>query len=795
MRIRSVLLRVAVATSTITALTLGAGVTAAHAAPPGISITDASITEGNSGTSTMAFTLQYGGAPTAGVTVDYTTANVTATAGSDYVASSGTIALSATGCKCATLNIQIVGDTVAENTETFQVNLSNAVNKTLDDNQAIGTITDNDVPNASINDPSVSENGGTLTFTVSLDATAPFASVIGFASAAGTATAGSDYTSVTNTLTIPAGQTSGTINVPILDDAIYEGDETLFMNLSAVSGVAIADSQGTGTIVENDAVPNITVDDPVVAENNGPMTFTISLDAAAAVDTSVDYATSDNTATAGADYTAKSGTAVIPAGSTSTTVNVALLDDAVYEGDETLNLDLSGAVNGSISDAQGQGTITDDDAAPTISVDSPSVGEGGGTLTFTISIDAAAAVDTSVDYATSDGTATDGQDYTGQNGTATITAGSTSTTVDVPVLDDSIYEGDETVHFDLSNPVNGQGSPNTTGTITDDDTLPTISVDDPAVNEGDGTATFTVSIDSAAGVDTSVDYATSDGSATDGQDYTGQNGTATITAGSTSTTVDVPVLDDTVHEGDETFSLDLSNPVNGQGSPSGTATISDDDGAPDVSISDANVVEGNSGTADLTFDVTLSNASSSDVSVDYATSDSTATVGSDYTAASGTLTIPAGDTSGTITVHAKGDTTYEPDETLTVTLSGLVGGGSITNDTATGTIRNDDKQPSTVSAKVTKTRKNVGARGLLEPASTGNTVTVVLAKSRHHTWHVVKTKVVTVKKLADRDADGLIDAKYGARFPRPKHGRYRVTVSFAGDGNTAATGKVVRFKL
>ena len=687
MRIRSVLLRVAVATSTITALTLGAGVTAAHAAPPGISITDASITEGNSGTSTMAFTLQYGGAPTAGVTVDYTTANVTATAGSDYVASSGTIALSATGCKCATLNMQIVGDTVAENTETFQVNLSNAVNKTLDDNQAIGTITDNDVPNASINDPSVSENGGTLTFTVSLDATAPFASVIGFASAAGTATAGSDYTTITNNLTIPAGQTSGTINVPILDDAIYEGDETLFMNLSAVSGVAIADSQGTGTIVENDAVPNITVDDPVVAENNGPMTFTISLDAAAAVDTSVDYATSDNTATAGADYTAKSGTAVIPAGSTSTTVDVPLLDDSMYEGDETLNIDLSGAVNGSISDAQGQGTISEDDAAPTISVDSPSVGEGGGTLTFTISIDAAAAVDTS------------------------------------------------------------------------------------------------------------VDYATSDGSATDGQDYTGQNGTATILAGSTSTTVDVPVLDDTVHEGDETFSLDLSNPVNGQGSPSGTATISDDDGAPDVSISDASVVEGNSGTADLTFDVTLSNASSSDVSVDYATSDSTATVGSDYTAASGTLTIPAGDTSGTITVHAKGDTTYEPDETLTVTLSGLVGGGSITNDTATGTIRNDDKQPSTVSAKVTKTHKNVGARGLLEPASTGNTVTVVLAKSRHHTWHVVKTKVVTVKKLADRDADGLIDAKYGARFPRPKHGRYRVTVSFAGDGNTAATGKVVRFKL
>ena len=1011
MRIRSVLLRVAVATSTVAALTMTSGITSAHAAPPGISITDASITEGNAGTSTMSFTLQYGGAPTAGVTVDYATANVTATAGSDYVASSGTIALAATGCKCATLNIQIVGDTVAENTETFQVNLSNAVGKTLDDNQAIGTITDNDVPSASIDDPSVSENGGTLTFTVSLNATAPFASVIGYTTAAGTATAGSDYTSVTNNLTIPAGQTSGTINVPILDDSIYEGNETLFMNLSAVSGVAIADNQGTGTIVENDAVPNITVDDPVVAENNGPMTFTISLDAAAAVPVQVDYATSDNTATAGSDYTAKSGTAVIPAGSTSTTVNVALLDDSTYEGDETLNLDLSGAVNGTISDAQGQGTIQDDDPAPTISVDSPSVGEGGGTLTFTISIDTAAAVDTSVDYttndgtatdgqdytgqsgtaaitagststtvdvpvtddstyegdetltldlsnpvngqgtpsgtgtinendpaptisvdspsvgegggtltftisidavsaldtsvdyatsdgsatdgqdytgqsgtatilagatsttvdvpvlddstyegdetlhldlsnplngqgspngtgtireddpaptisvdgpsvgegggtltftisidtaaavdtsvdyATSDGSATDGQDYTGQSGTATITAGSTSTTVDVPVADDALYEGDETVHLDLANPVNGQGTPSGTGTITDDDPLPTISVDDPTVHEGDGTATFTVSIDAAAGVDTTVDYATSNGTATHGQDFTTTNGTATITAGSTSTTVDVPVLDDAVHESDETFSLDLSNPVNGQGSPSGTATITDDDAAPDVAIADATVLEGNSGTADLTFDVTLSNASSSDVSVDYATSDGSATAGTDYTAASGTLTIPAGSTTGTITVHAKGDTTFEPDETLTVTLSGLVGGGSITNDTATGTITNDDNHPSTLSTRVTKTHKNVGARGLLEPASTGNTVTVVLAKYRHHKWQTVKTKIVTVKKLADRDSDGLVDAQYGARFPRPKHGRFRFTVSFAGDGNTAATGKVLRFKL
>ena len=93
---RTVLARVIVAVSTVTALTIGSG-TAAHAAPPGITITDASITEGNAGTSIMTFNLVYGGAPTAGVTVNYATADVTATAGSDYVATSGTASLSATG--------------------------------------------------------------------------------------------------------------------------------------------------------------------------------------------------------------------------------------------------------------------------------------------------------------------------------------------------------------------------------------------------------------------------------------------------------------------------------------------------------------------------------------------------------------------------------------------------------------------------------------------------------------------------------------------------------------------------
>jgi hypothetical protein len=164
-------------------------------------------------------------------------------------------------------------------------------------------------------------------------------------------------------------------------------------------------------------------------------------------------------------------------------------------------------------------------------------------------------------------------------------------------------------------------------------------------------------------------------------------------------------------------------------------------------------------------------------------------------ATSGTLTIRAGDTVGQVEVLVNGDTTFEPNEDFTLTLSNLVGTANLTTDHATGTIRNDDKQPATLTMKVSKTRKNIGARGLLEPASTGNSVTITLAKYRHGTWKTMKTKTVPVKKLGDRDHDGLVDATYGARFPRPRHGRYRFSASFGGDSNTAATSKAMKFKL
>ncbi len=188
--------------------------------------------------------------------------------------------------------------------------------------------------------------------------------------------------------------------------------------------------------------------------------------------------------------------------------------------------------------------------------------------------------------------------------------------------------------------------------------LPTLSISDVTLTEGNsGTknAMFTVTLSTASTQQVTVAFATANGTATAGQDYTAQSGTLTFAPNATSQTISVVVAGDTTVEPDETFFVNLSAPVNATiADAQGVGTIQNDD-LPSLSINDVTVTEGNTGTTNATFTVTLSAASSQQVTVGYATADGTATTaGSDYTAKSGTLTFAAGVTSQTITVLVDG---------------------------------------------------------------------------------------------------------------------------------------------
>jgi hypothetical protein len=229
---------------------------------PTLSINDVSITEGDSGTTNALFNVNLSAASTQTVSVKYATANGSATAGSDYTATSNTLSF-APGEISKTISVPIAGDTLAEGNETFTLNLSNPTNATTADSQGVGTIVNNDsaptLPQLSINDVTLTEGDSGATnavFTVNLSVASTESVSVKYATADDTAKAGSDYTAASNTLTFAPGETSKTISVPVIGDKLVEGSETFALNLSNPTNATLADAQGVATIQDNDSSSN-----------------------------------------------------------------------------------------------------------------------------------------------------------------------------------------------------------------------------------------------------------------------------------------------------------------------------------------------------------------------------------------------------------------------------------------------------------------------------------------------------------------------------------------------------------
>ncbi|HYH08790.1 MAG TPA: IPTL-CTERM sorting domain-containing protein [Thermoanaerobaculia bacterium] len=456
----------------------------------------------------------------------------------------------------------------------------------------------------------------------------------------------------------------------------------------------------------------ISIGDANVTEGNAgtaTLTFTVTLDTASAGEVTVGYATSNGTATAGSDYAAETGTVTFAAGDTSETITIDVTGDTAYELDETLTVTLSNVTgNATLLDASGTGTILNDDPVVISIADSNVVEGNAGTsvMTFTVTLNAAPTSPVTVNYTTSDGSATAGSDYVAENGTITFLQGDMSETITIDVTGDVLFEPNETFTITLSSPsANGAISDGeATGTILNDDGVTLINISDANVTEGNAglaTLTFTVTLTQPAAENVTVNYTTSDGTATVANaDYVAEAGTVTFTPGDQSETITIDVTGDPFFEGNETLTVTLSNAsVNANiADGTGTGTINNDDAISVLNISDANVTEGNAGTTTLTFDVTLDSAAAGPVTVNYATSNGTATAGSDYVAANGTLTFVPGDLSEQIVITVNGDTSAEPNETLTVTLSTPSPNASINDGTGTGTINNDDAGSVTLDA-------------------------------------------------------------------------------------------------
>ncbi|OYX75791.1 MAG: hypothetical protein B7Y95_00655 [Rhizobiales bacterium 32-66-11] len=688
-------------------------------APPVISIADAQVAEGDAGEAHFMFMVTLDKASTTPVTVRYATANGSATDGSDYGGDSGTLTF-APGETSQMVHVHVTGDTAVEANETFTVTLSDVTGATLGDAVATGTILNDDSapgtpPALSIADLAVSEGDGEhshFVFTVTLDKPATGPVSVQYATANGTASAGSDYVAGAGTLTFAAGETSKTVHVDIIGDMVVEGNETFSVTLSNPSGATIADGTAIGTLLDDDSAPvvppAVSIGDLTVAEGNGEhahFMFTVTLDKPALGPVTVQYATVDGTAVAGSDYVGGTGTVTFAAGETSKTVHVDIIGDTVAEANETFTVKLSNPSGATLGDDTAVGTILNDDAAPVVppavSIADVTLAEGNsgtGQMSFTVTLDKAPTGPVSVQYATANGTATAGSDYASKTGTITFAAGETTKTIQIAVTGDTAVEANETFTVKLSNPSGLTIADGTaTGTLTNDDvaTPPAGSAGlDYAVNDNWGSG-FVASMTVEAGASALNGWTVEFDSA-----FTITNiwNAEIVSHVGSHYVVRNAAWNGTVGAGKEVaFGFQASTGAGGTAATgflvNGTPVGGDPAPVlPTLAVGDATVTEGNAGTSDLAFAVSLSAASATPVTVTYATANGTASAGADYAALTGTLTFAPGETSKVVHVQVSGDTAVEGNETLTLNLTNPTG-ATLADASGTGTILNDDVAP------------------------------------------------------------------------------------------------------
>ena len=757
-----------------------------------ISSTTSNVSEGSDAT----FTVTLSKAVAKDVTVAWSAPLAAdAAEGADLGATSGTVTLTANSVAGATQSITITAtdDMLSEGAEPFTVTLG-TITSTLSSqvslkngaSSATATIAASDPITISISGPtSVDEGDATAAYTVSLSPSGvtPTADLtVSYGTANGTATAGTDYTAKSGTLTftnIAAG--AQTFTVQTTEDTIDEGTgETFTVSISSPSGgggpsPSLGTSSVSTTITDDDDAPSgitLSASPSSMGEDDSAtsvtVTATLSGGTTRTSNTLVTIGTLSGTAAKDTDYTATSLASItIPANSASGTgtLEITPTDDSVVEGDETITI--PGSTTVGLSVASATVTLTDDNKTTTtptddkdsaeLSISGPAsnVSEGGNAV-FTVTLSAAIAKELQVGWSAPLGTdAAEGADLSATSGTVTFPANSAAgatQTITIAVTDDKLSEASEgftvtlgTITSTLSSQVSlKSGASSATATIAESDPI-TINISGPSsVDEGDATTNYTVSL-SPSGVtptaDLTVSYETANGTATAGEDYTAKSGTLTFTnTAAGAQTFTVQTTEDTIDEGTgETFTVTISSPSGGGGpapslsaTKSVTTTITDDDDAPTgitLSASPSSLGEDDSATS-VTVKATLNGSTlPSDTVVTIGTLSGTATKDTDYKATTlASITIPANSSSGTgaLTITPTDDSIVEGDETITIPGTTTVAGLNVSDAIITLT---DDNKTTTTPAD-DKDLADISISGPSANVSEGNnaTFTVTLSK-------------------------------------------------------------------
>ncbi len=499
-------------------------------------------------------------------------------------------------------------------------------------------VTDADAPHSIDIEPSsvqVSEGAGPARFKVRLNRQSETAVAVRYTTHDESAHAGLDYlVPVTNMLTFETGgNLDKWIDVPIIDDALHEEEETFTLELTDAQGAELGNATGRATITDNDAAPTVSIVPAVYVRERGIANVYVSLSNASATPIRVLYSTSDVTATAGEDYEAVSaGSVTIEHGEMGAVIQVPTEDDALHEGREAFLVQLDGG---------GQTTVTilDDDRLPGLSIGDVTVSEDGGSAQLAVSLNGMSAVRVGVAYATQDGTAKAGADYTRAMGTLVFAPRETMRHIWVPVARDDVVEEDEVLVVRLSAPEHAMLL-DAEGDVTIKDDPIEVSIYDGTGAESSDELTMAVRLNYGSTKVVSVQFAVTGGTATSDVDYEATEGLVVFETGSTEAQVRIPLIDDDLQEGNETIEVTLLSPTNAQiGQAMATGTIVDDETALGVQVRAIAVSQ-----SEAVFAVSLLAPVADRLTGRYRTVDGTAWAGEDYERMEGVLEFGPGET-------------------------------------------------------------------------------------------------------------------------------------------------------
>ena len=623
----------------------------------------------------------------ANATVVFSTSDGTGVSGTDYLGATNTLNFPV-GETLATATVPLIDNFQVGSNKTVNLALSNPMPAgTVLGNQPVATLTiinvNSDV-SFSANAFSVIKNavGGNAIISLVRNGSSVGPISVDFTTTGtGNALPGVDYTPVNTTVVFADGQTNQTASVPIINNGLVEGNTTVGLALSNPNNTFVVNpSTAVLTIVDNNRAPGnvaFAAGSYSVLETGTNAVISLIRTNGSSGQISVQFATSGGTALPGVDFVPTTNNVLFADGEISKTFNIPVLHNPLAQGNQTVNITLSNPTGGAAILGTNTATLTiiDVDTGLAFSTSAYFVNELGGSVNVTVQRVGGTNSAVAVQYSTTNGTARANIDYVPVSGTLSFAAGETIKSFAVPVLHNPLVTGNQIFFVELSNPSNGVlGNPSiATVTVIDSDSGLSFSSATYSVSKAGTNAVINVVRTGSTVGTVSANFTMANGTAQAGIDYVSTNGMLSFPDGITVGTITIPIINNTVVEGNRTVSLALSNPGGGAQllTPS-SATLTIIDVNSGLSFSSPAYTANENG-VNAAITVMRTGVTNTAVSVHFATGDGTAHAGLEYLPTNGVLSFASGEIAKTFNVLLIDDNIVQGNKTVLLTLSSAVG--------------------------------------------------------------------------------------------------------------------------